>query len=491
MKILNTKRLFPLYLLIAGLVVVACGGGGGGSVAGGGIGGTGITASGAITGFGSIKLNGLVFDTTNATRIVDGVPAADDAALAVGMVVTVKGTLSTDGVNGTADQIEYDDDVQGPLQGPIVEVDQTKSFSVMGIQVDVDRIATVFANTDYDLLADGDLVELSGFFDGAGILHASRIEDKGGSQVEVKGQVNSFGPLGRTFTLDVRNGAVQYTVDYSAITLPALLSPGEFVEVKGALANTTIAATRVERIDEGFDSNVDKASIEGIVTGFAAGGIGDFQVAGQQVNAGAASFSPAGLAMSIADGMQVEVEGAIVNGVLQALKVESRGGDVEVGAILQQVAPDSGGSTGSLTLLLVPGSLDVLVDSRTILRDNTGAVDPLTLADLAPNDYLEIEAYRDDASGELIATEVRRDAPDDDQLQGPVDSCDGVTVSILGLGYVLDDNITSYTDENEGSIGTAAAFCTQQAAGGFRVKVVDKLSGGGPDGTADEAELEN
>jgi len=293
-KILNTKRLFPLYLLIAGLVVVACGGGGGGSVAGGGIGGTGITASGAITGFGSIKLNGLVFDTTNATRIVDGVPAADDAALAVGMVVTVKGTLSTDGVNGTADQIEYDDDVQGPLQGPIVEVDQTKSFSVMGIQVDVDRIATVFANTDYDLLADGDLVELSGFFDGAGILHASRIEDKGGSQVEVKGQVNSFGPLGRTFTLDVRNGAVQYTVDYSAITLPALLSPGEFVEVKGALANTTIAATRVERIDEGFDSNVDKASIEGIVTGFAAGGIGDFQVAGQQVNAGAASFSPAG-----------------------------------------------------------------------------------------------------------------------------------------------------------------------------------------------------
>jgi hypothetical protein len=489
-NMLKTRLFIPVLVTVASLVVVACGGGGG-SVAGGGIGGTGITASGAITGFGSVKLNGLEFDTTNATRVVDGVPAADDTAFAVGMVVTVKGTLSDDGVNGTADQIEYDDEVQGPIQGPIVEVDQTKTFSVMGIQVDVSKISTVFGNTDYGSLFVSQLVEISGFYDGAGILHATRIDAKGGNLIEVKGTIKKFIGVD-SFDLAIKNGGTYTVVNWRVLSPPLVV--GDFVEVKGSLvANqaSIITATDVALKDEAF-GDVDKASIEGIVTGFTTGGIGNFQVAGQTVDATAASFSPSGLATSLADGMQVEVEGPILNGVLKALQVASRGGDIEIGAMLESVVIDTGGITGSITLQLVPGSLDVQVDSRTILRDDTGAADPLTLAVLIPmNDYLEVEAYRDDVSGNLIATEIQRDDVDDDLLQGPAASCDGVTVSILGFGYVLDDNVTSYQDENEGSIGTAVTFCNQWATGGFLVKIVDKISGGGPDGIADEAELED
>jgi len=487
MKMLKIKRLFPLYVLVVSLAVVACGGGGGDSVAGGGIGGTGITASGAITGFGSIKLNGLVLDTTNATRIVDGVPAADDSALAIGMVVTVKGTLSADGVNGTADEITYDDDVQGPIQEPIVEIDQTKSFSVMGIQISVSRISTVIENTDYDSLGVGGLVELSGFFDGAGVLHATRLEDKSGSEIEVKGTVISFGPVGGTFKLAVTNGTIQYTVDFSNTDLPPLLVANEFVEVKGTLdadPGDIIVATKVERADEGFD-DVYKALIEGIVTGFNT--LADFKVAGQRVDAAGVnvSYIPSGLATSLADGMQVEVEGPIASGVLQAVRVEARGGDVEVGAMVVGVDLDS----GSILLGLAPGNLAVLVDSQTLLRDDTEMVDLLTIDDIVAMDYLEVEAYLDNSGG-LVATEVRRDDLSDDLLQGPVDSCNGVTVTILGLGYVLDDAITSYEDEDEtGSIGTAAEFCAQ--ASDALAKVIDKQSDTGPDGVADEAELEN
>ncbi len=494
MKMLKSRLFAPVFIMVASLLVAGCGGGGGGSVAGGGIGGTGVTASGAITGFGSIKLNGLELDTTNATREVDGSVdisngTNDDTVLGIGMVVTVTGTLNADGLTGTATLVSYDDDVQGPIQGQIDEVDQTKTFVVLGLQVSVNRISTVFENTDYATLTTGDLVEVSGFFDSAGTLHATRVEEKGGNRIEVKGTINNFGPLGRSFTLDVRNGAIQYTVDYSGLVLPTLLAPGDFVEVEGTLAATAITATRVERKTEGFD-DVDNGSIEGIVTGF--NGLGDFQVAGLDVDATAAGFSPAGLATSLADGVQVEVEGPIVNGMLQALKVESRGGDIEIGAMLESVVIDTGGFTGSIRLMLAPDSLDVLVDSRTILRDDTGAADPLTLAALIPmNDYLEVEAYRDDVSGNLIATEIQREAADDDLLQGPADSCDGVTVSILGLGFMLDDSVTGFQDENEASIGTAAAFCTQWATGGFLVKIVDRMSGSGPDGIADEAELEN
>jgi hypothetical protein len=481
------KVLVPIFITVASMVVVACGGGSGGTVAGG-IGGTGITASGAITGFGSIKLNGLVLDTTNATRLVDGVPAPDDSALAIGMVVTVNGTISDDGVNGTADLIEYDDDVQGPIQGPIVEVDLTKTFSVMGIPVSVNKISTVFENTDYASLNAGALVELSGFFDSAGILYASRIEDKGGNLIEVKGTIQNFIGVD-SFELEVKNGGTYTVVDWRVLSPP--LAVGDFVEVKGTLVPNqpnAITATDVELQDEGFD-DVEKASIEGIVTGFATGGIGNFQVAGQPVDATAASFSPAGLATSLADGMEVEVGGPIVSSVLQALKVEARGGDVEIGATVESVAPDA----GSITLAFVPagGSLTVRVDSRTTLRDDTGFADPLLLTDLATGNYLEIEAYRDD-SGNLIATEIRRDETDDDLLQGPADSCAANMVTILGIGYGLIDGITRYDDEDEtgSSIGSAAEFCALVNVGTL-VKVVDNLSGGGPDGVADEAELED
>ena len=494
MKMLKIRLFTPVFIMVASLVVVACGGGGGGSVAGGGIGGTGITASGVITGFGSIKLNGLVLDTTNATRVVDGVPAADDSALAIGMVVTVKGTLSADGVNGTADQIEYDDDVQGPIQGPIVEVDQTKTFSVMGIQVSVNKISTVFdGNSAYGSLFIGELVEVSGFFDGAGTLHATRIEKKGDNEVEVKGTVTGFGPAS-TFKLAVVNGAIQYTVDYTAIVIqPAL---GDLIEVKGTLAGTTITATEIESEDEGFD-DVDKASIEGIVTDFIP--LANFKVAGQEVNATGANFEPGALEFSLADGIEVEVEGPIVNGVLQAIKVEARGGDIEIGAVVKLVAQDTGGATRAITLDLFPGSLTVLVDSQTLLRDDTGVADPLTLDDIVEMvDFLEVEAYLDD-NNDLIATEIRRDDPDDDFLQGPVDSCDGGlgTVTILGLEFDLIDGTTEYEDENdedddESIVDTAFKFCSRQQTGGYLVNVVDINNAGlAHDGIADEAELED
>jgi len=486
-----------LVALAAGLFVVACGSGGGDSLAGGGIGGTGITATGAITGFGSIKLNGFELETGGAIREVDGVvdisDGTDDATvLGVGMVVTVTGALNDDGVTGVATRIVYDDAVQGPILGPIVAVDQTKRFTVMGIPVSVSRLGTVFANTDFVTLAVDDWVELSGFFDVDGVLHATRLEIKGGGELEVKGVVGPFGV--RTFQLTVTNGAT-YTVDYSNVSLPSLLTIGDLVEVKGSLSGNTILATEVEREDGGLD-DVEKASIEGIVTGFAAGGLSSFQVAGQQVNASGTevSFEPATLASTIGDGMQVEVEGPIVNGVLQATRVESRAGDIRLAATLASVAPDAGGATGSITLGFAVGNLTLLVDSQTALRDDTDAVDQLSLNDLTPGlDYIEAEAYLGDA-GTLVATEIRRDDVDDDQLQGSVDSCAAGVVTILGLGFSLVDGVTSYQDEDEdgAAINSAVDFCASQTSSGFDVRVVDTNDSGQlPDGIADEAELEH
>ena len=60
-----------LYSAIA-IAITACSSGGGGDTAG--IGGSGYTSSGTITGFSSIYVNGVKFDTSNSTISVDDSP---------------------------------------------------------------------------------------------------------------------------------------------------------------------------------------------------------------------------------------------------------------------------------------------------------------------------------------------------------------------------------------------------------------------------------
>jgi hypothetical protein len=328
----SIRKAFLLFILaITCLVFSGCGGsGGGGSLAGGGIGGTGITASGAITGFGSIFVNGIEFETVDASRDVDGEISVsdgtnDDTVLGIGMVVTVDGTLNDDGVTGTAKTIQYDPTVQGPVQGPIIDVDPlTRSFTVMGISVTVQKVNTEFSNVTFDTLQPDSWVDVSGFFDADGVLQATRIERKDdGSEIVVKGTVTGLDDT--AFTLKVDHAAsTYYQVDTTAAELPdGGLVVNQYVEVKGTLDNNVIIATRVELKSEGIDNteNASIASIEGIVTDF--NGIDDFWVAGQRVNASVAEFYPASLVSNLLPGAEVEVEGPIQGGVLMASRVEA------------------------------------------------------------------------------------------------------------------------------------------------------------------------
>ena len=127
-------KVFFAFTLLS-IVITGCGGGGGGgSVAGGGIGGTGIT-NGTVTGFGSVFVNGVEFETSGSSFDVDDDPAAVEGDLDIGMVVTVVGVVNSDGVTGTATSIKYDDEVEGPIAAnPVEDADMlTKTFVVLGI----------------------------------------------------------------------------------------------------------------------------------------------------------------------------------------------------------------------------------------------------------------------------------------------------------------------------------------------------------------------
>ena len=130
-------------ILIALLVIGMAACGGGTQLAGGGIGGTGIS-QGPITGFGSIFVNGVEFNTNNATIIKDGTSIGPLSTsdlkkyLMVGMIVTVNGDIANS-ISGIANTVSYAKE----LQGPITAITPPNALTVLGQSVIVDNLTKI------------------------------------------------------------------------------------------------------------------------------------------------------------------------------------------------------------------------------------------------------------------------------------------------------------------------------------------------------------
>jgi hypothetical protein len=466
------------------MLLAACGGGGGGgSPAGGGAGGgiigggsAGIDRTGAaiavgpVTGFGSVFVNGVRYDTSSATFTIDDNPGGQDD-LAVGDVVVVRGTISDDLSTGTATSVAFEDAVEGPLE----QVNELgSSLVVMG------QTVLVTADTSFDdslpgsTLADlvgqeGIVVEVSGLAQATGEISATRIELKApGGVFEVKGRVANVNTVAMSFVLG------NLVIDYSSAQLRDLpaggLTEGLLVEVKGASANYTapvgatppmLVASEVEGRSAGFGGNLgDRLEIEGFITRFVSAT--DFDVFGQPVTTSASTVYTGGAGVSAADlglNVKVEVEGLLNgSGVLVASKVDIR--RAKAVRVFAQI--DSVDALNSRFVLL---GIEVRVDSLTRLEDKTNAkVDPLGLADLNVGDYLEVRGSEDpSSSADMVAAIVERDDADDTILQGFVTSVADPSFEILGV--TIDTTTTSVFRDVDDSIMSRQAFFAELAPG--------------------------
>jgi hypothetical protein len=135
----------------------------------------------------------------------------------------------------------------------------------------------------------------------------------------------------------------------------------------------------------------------------------------------------------------------------------------------------------------------VQTNSRTRFEDKTDTVDPMRLADIAVGDYLEIRGFVDDG-GAVVASEVRRDGLDGDDLsdedvvlQGPVSTySNDISVTILGVTFDTQVGTTEFElfDQPTDS-STFYGFLSP----GTLVKLQDDNVPG--DGIADEASVED
>ncbi len=475
---MHNSKLINLLLVLS---LAGCSGGGSNnddSLAG--IGGTGAPAesgkaTGSITGFGSIFVNGIEFDTSSSSIIIDG-NVGSEADLKLGMVVNITGDFDTGSGTGTAMTVEFDDGIQGPVAAITANMDLTeKQLTILGVTISVEKGIVVFGGVSFDTLAVGDLLEISGFFDADGVLHATRVEKKSGIEVELKGTIDSVDSGAMTFVLGSNS------VDYSSADVSALpgATPlvGQLVEVRGDLIGSVITATQVEPEDDFYGENEDSVSVEGLITELNVAGVNTFRISGRLVDVSTATFVPGNLQSALANNIKVKVQGPLVSGVIQATRTESRQTTLMLKAPVQSVAGEI------ITLSIANGqSVAIVVDQQTRF-DDARSDSTLTLGGISAGDYLEVTLI--DTGSDYLAAEVTRDEPDHEVIKGPVDSfVSGSSITLLGVTFSFD-NDTEFEDRNDDELSSSEFF--SRVSVGEMVKIEDERPG---DGVADEVELE-
>lgn len=467
-----------LFALSAALSVAACGGGelfagidaGGGPQAPSAV----IVSKGTISGFGSVTVNGVTFDTSNTNFTIDGIPGTQ-SDLAVGEVVIVRGTLDDGATTGVAEVVIFDDVVEGPIE----DIDLTaQTLTILG------QLARVDADTSFDDsiapaslagLAVDDVVEISGLILSDGSIGVTRIELKpAAGELELTGIVSNAS--GTTFEI---NG---FVVDFSGATAVVGFpngtpEDGQRVEAKGDSlgASGELLATRVEFKGGDLGDSGDRGELEGYVTRFAS--LTDFDVEGVPVTSDAQTTIENGAPGDVALNRKIEVEGDIrANGVLDAdtIKIKSAG-VIRVESLVEAVQADQ------LTVL----GIVIGVDATTRYEDKSAAnVDLFGIADIDVGDYVEIRGF--ESAGGVVATLIEReDFNGEVALRGIVDSINDPQFSILGVTITTGAG-TQFRDL-AGSIITAAEFFSQ--ANGRLVEASGTLNGSMID--ASEVQFEN
>ena len=447
--------------------------GGGGVVAG--IEGTGpaqvaAVSSGPISRFGSIFVNGVEFDTSQASISIDG-QSATTGQLSVGDVVEVQGSIASGGTTGTATSVDY----RTLVQGPISSVDAAgSSVTVLGQTVQIGPQTSIGAEAGgtpgFASLLPGTLVEVSGF-PGAGAAVAA-------TRVEIQTQVSDFELTGVVSAVDsstlqvVVNGeAVDFSgAQFAGFPGGAGLQVGDRIQVSipaGPVA-TPLLATRITLLPALSAASGAQGAVQGEVDGYVSSS--EFQVADTPISTDAQTQYQNGTAADLAAGVEISVQGSFdASGTLVAATVQfASTNPVLVRANVTAVDP----AAGTLSVLGIPVSTDALTRYED---QSSNPVAPFNLSAVAVGDYVEIHGHLG-ASGVLQASVLIREDPGAEvELRAPPSAAQAPSLTVLGVA-ALTSSATQYEGSDESSISSAEFFSA--AAGGSTVDLTGAVSAG-------------
>jgi hypothetical protein len=454
---INLGKLIAIFLLT--LLLTSCGGGGGSDaiqqtnpVDNSPADTAPLTIStGAITGFGSVFVSGVEYET-NAAEITMNNNVAAESNLHIGMVVTIQGEIHQTGLSGEAHSIHYSENVRGP----VASIDgSAETMMVLGQSIHMTEL-TIFEGVEFETLVVGDMVEVSGFTDADNNILASRV---GAAEILEGAAEFNYSAIGIITNLNVSDATfmlggqmVQYD---GANTLDATLDDlvdGMTVRVT-ALQQPAVAiwvADEIEVIEHLLPgAEGDHMVIEGVIMGIPSSG------------------------HLMVDGVEIILDDTTNidnNASLDDLDINSR---ITVNAIRQpdgmMIAQDVWLHQESNLLMhdaiteIDPSSGSIVVGGLTFMMSNaTRFVDhsihgvrAFGLDDFSVGDFIEIR-WQEGSSPDTgqLATLIRRHDDEmsmDFELTGMVDTIDAHSISMLGMSINMFQ-ATDFRDENGHSL---------------------------------------
>lgn len=225
-----------------------------------------VSSAGVITGFGSVYVDGVKYNTDAADININGKSGSDISSLKVGMHVTV--TSSDDGSESPeASTVSYESEVEGV----VTAIDRgNQTIIIAGTLISYNNL-THFIDTTEANLTLGQRLEVNGYLGQDNSYLATMIKlDSDTSNDDsqyTRGLVEQLDTTNKTFRLD------QLTIDYNSASVEGELSNGALVKVAGVLTNQTITASSIEL--ETFGGNSDSSSddisyyeLEGMISAF-------------------------------------------------------------------------------------------------------------------------------------------------------------------------------------------------------------------------------
>jgi hypothetical protein len=275
-----------------------------------GTGGTGAFASGPITGYGSIVVDGVFFDESAARIEDDDGIGRDRSELRLGSMVEIDSEeIRNDAARASRVRIASAavGVVDAVAPGALVVNGQSVHLNA-GTVID-DRFVGGAAG-----IAPGRVVEVHGLVvGGSGELIATRVQPADGATVfKVRGFVAALDTQARHFRIGTQDFAYP-----DALGGGGALRDGAFVRVVFGTVRDAQGRWPVGTLGGGAPDPGERAQVRtrGVVTSFTSNA--DFQVDGWTVDATDARIDGGALAA----GLRVEIEGKVHNGVLVARKV--------------------------------------------------------------------------------------------------------------------------------------------------------------------------
>ncbi len=454
---MKKQKLAVLISLSSALLLTACGGSSSSSDSTNA--GDNKVVRGSIDGFGSVIVNGVRYETDQATISVNDTEGTQ-ADLSVGQIVTLY--ANSNGNRNVADNIIYDLD----LKGPAANIDATaNTFTVLGQTVSVSNL-TSYKGVTWPL-TNGQSVEVSGYVKGNELI-ASFVElnDVNDTEVELRGVVANLNEAAQTF--EIGSQQISYLSTTELDLDGQVFADGLQVEVEGNLESGVFTATEIEADDENLPDGVE-IELAGALYDFD-GAAKTFTVNGTQVTWNSQTEFDDGIsAENLDNDVTVEVEGTInANGVLVAEDIEIESdANISLEAQITNITAVSDQFTGTITVL----GLAINVDMSTRMSDDDDNLNfnPMfNFSDLAISDKVELEITGDATNG-YRAVSLERDLDQEKinivelEVLGAAVINNNGEYSVLGVSLVttndgVDLNIlSSVTDTEEVSLqGTFA-----------------------------------